>query len=156
MRSLTVLYAAALAAILSPPSALGAERFYMMTTETEVSGTRDLETGAPARAIARSLPVAAEAASIDKRVAALSNLCVGYSLRREYDRALPYCEQAVSLDETHTAALVNRGVVRYFTGRRDGGIDDFERALALDPRTYQARANLAEARERRQVAENQP
>ncbi len=153
MRYLTFIYAAAIAATFASPT-LAADRFYMMTTETEVSGTRELESGAATRAIARSLPVANQAARADKRAAALANLCIGHAVRREYGQALPYCEQAVSLDETDAALLVNRGVVRYFTGQREAGVEDFERALALDPRTYQARANLAEARENRQLAEN--
>lgn len=152
MHSLVIVYAALAATLASP--VLAAERFYMMTTETEVSGTRELERGAVTRAIARSLPVAAQAARADKRAAALANLCIGHAVRREYDRALSHCEQAVSLDDTDAALLVNRGVVRYFAGQREAGISDFERALTLEPRAFQARANLTKAREGVQLAEN--
>jgi tetratricopeptide (TPR) repeat protein len=149
----TFIAAAAATGLFSMP-AQAAERFYMMTTDLEVSGTRELETGSPARAIMRSAPIAAAAGTSGKRVAALTNLCIGYTLRGEYAQALSYCDRAVDLDGADVALLVNRGVVRTFTGQRDAGIEDFERALALDPRTYQARANLVTAREKHQFAEN--
>jgi len=147
MRQIIICGTIALLALAAATEVSAAEtRFYMMTTVTPVDGTRDLEAGAPSRAIARSLPIARESRRTDRQTAALTNLCIGHALRREYDVALDYCEQAVSVaDDDAAAALVNRGVVRTLVGDAAGGAQDFEQAALLDPGAFQARANLRTA-----------
>jgi hypothetical protein len=157
MRQIVISASIILAVFAAAPAASAADsRFYMMTAATAVDGTRDLEAGAPNRAITRSLPIAQDTRRMDRRTAALINLCIGHTIRREYDAALAYCEQAVSVaDVDAAAALVNRGVVRTLTGDAVAGAQDFEQAIALDPGAYQARANLRETlRTRPQLAQD--
>ena len=64
---------------------------------------------------------------------------------RPVPAALEICDQALvqeALDHSdHVATLVNRGILQLRVGRVDAAVEDFDQAIALDPRQAEAYLN---------------
>ena len=97
-------------------------------------GAAALERGDYERGVRLTLAGLPKAASRRQRVAALSNLCAGYSGLARYDVALAYCDQALSLDPRHWRALQNRARIHVANGALDEAINDAEAGLAIAPK----------------------
>ncbi len=83
------------------------------------------------------------------RVAALSNRCGWWWAKKEADRALSDCNEAIRLNRNFAAAYLNRGNVYLSKSEFDHALADFNEALRLDPKNawaYAGRGNLYENR----------
>jgi len=67
------------------------------------------------------------------RVAGLSNLCAGYVMLGEPEKALPYCDQALELDDNNWRALSNRALVYVKLGRYAEADPDLQKAEEIAP-----------------------
>jgi lipoprotein NlpI len=79
------------------------------------------------------------------RAAALSNRCGWWWAKKDPDRALPDCNEAVRTDSSNVSALLNRGNVFMSKSDSDHALNDFNSAIKLDPNSawaYAARGNL--------------
>lgn len=72
-----------------------------------------------------------------ERQAGLSNLCAGYVLLEQYERALAYCDEALAENPRNWRALSNRALIMVSLERFDEAKAALERAEAVAP---QARA----------------
>ncbi|MGI9221189.1 MAG: hypothetical protein ACR2QS_09160 [Woeseiaceae bacterium] len=120
-----VVFAALLLA--STPSIATAEAWELRTTPNAVPGTHEIEAGKIDKAIRLSnawLPHVAK----KERGSVLTNLCIGYTLKKEFDRAEAYCDQAVEQSSNKTVSYNNRGVLKALQGDYEGAVQDFAEA----------------------------
>ena len=81
------------------------------------------------------------------RAAALSNRCGWWWAKKDSDRALPDCNEAIKVDPGLAVAHINRGNVYLIKADADRALDDFNEAIRLDPKNgwaYGARGDLYE------------
>lgn len=64
---------------------------------------------------------------------AYATRALGYSLRGEYDKAIPDYDRALRINPYFAVALNNRAWALYKSGRTEAGMADIQRALALSP-----------------------
>jgi lipoprotein NlpI len=79
------------------------------------------------------------------RVAALSSRCGWWWAKRDSDRALSDCNEALRLSRGYAAAYLNRGNVYLSKSDIEHALADFNEALRLDPKNawaYAERGNL--------------
>lgn len=70
-----------------------------------------------------------------------------YDRMQEFGRALADFDRAIEINPKLALAYYHRGsLIAYWNGRIEYGIDDYERALAIDPTLADARQALEEAR----------
>jgi len=119
-------FAAMFAALLlaTIPSISNAEAWELRTTPNAVPGTSEIESGKIDKAI-RISNVWLPHVDQRKKVAVLSNLCIGYILSKEFDQAEVYCERAVERWNYKTVSHNNRGVLRALQGDYEGAVQDF-------------------------------
>ena len=75
----------------------------------------------------------ATASNKRERVAAMSNLCAGYVMLKELERAVQYCTEALEEDARHWRALSNRALALVRLKRYDEAEADLQRAESLAP-----------------------
>jgi len=110
------------------PAVSNADAWELRTAPATVPGTFEIEFGEIDKAIRISkvwLP------HIDRRkkVAVLSNLCIGYIRSNEFDQAEEYCDRAVEQPNQKTVSYNNRGVLKALKGDYAGAMQDFASAL---------------------------
>jgi lipoprotein NlpI len=79
------------------------------------------------------------------RAVALSDRCGWRWAKKETERALSDCNEAIRIDRTHAAAYVNRGNVYLSKADAEHAFGDFSEAIRLDPQNawaHTARGNL--------------
>src|ERR1700731_2809285 len=79
------------------------------------------------------------------RAIALSNRCGWWWAKKDPDRALSDCNEAIQLDRTYAAAYVNRGNAYLNKADASHAFADFNEAIQLDPKNawaHTARGNL--------------
>jgi lipoprotein NlpI len=79
------------------------------------------------------------------RAAALSNRCGWWWAKKDPDRALPDCNEAIRLDPSYAAAYINRGNALLNKADFERAFADFDSAVRLDPKNawaYNARGDL--------------
>jgi len=79
------------------------------------------------------------------RAAALSSRCGWWWAKRDSDRALSDCNEAIRANRSYAAAYLNRGNVYLSKSDFDHAFADFNEALRLDPKNawgFAARGNL--------------
>lgn len=126
---------------------------HMMTAPNEVPGTRQIEAAAAGDrrdtlldlGLERSRAFAKIARMSENRAAAFANLCIGHALKGEFALAQTYCDRAVAEPRHAAISHVNRGALNILIGNEAEAVADLERALAINPRLAEARANLARA-----------
>ncbi len=69
------------------------------------------------------------------RAVALSNRCGWWWVKKDRDRALSDCNQAIQIDPVLAAAHVNRGNIYLNKADFDRAFDDFNEAVRLDPKS---------------------
>ena len=83
------------------------------------------------------------------RAAALSSRCGWWWAKKDSDRALSDCNEAIRLNRSFAAAYLNRGNVYLSKSDFDHALADFNEALRLDPKNawaYAERGNLYQNR----------
>lgn len=120
---------AAGAILTAVPSVSFADGWELRTSMTTVPGTRELESGKIAKAI-RISKVYLPHVTHQKRVAVLTNLCIGYILSRELDQAETYCGEAVEIPSDRTVSYNNRGILKALQGDYSGAVQDLNDAVA--------------------------
>jgi tetratricopeptide (TPR) repeat protein len=79
------------------------------------------------------------------RAIALSNRCGWWWAKKDPDRALSDCNDAIRIDPTYAAAYVNRGNTYLNKADFEHAFGDFNEAIRIDPKNawaYSARGNL--------------
>ena len=79
------------------------------------------------------------------RASAFSNRCGWWWAKKDPDRALSDCNEAIRVDRTYAAAYINRGNVYFNKADLDHAFADFNEAIRLDPKNawaYNARGNV--------------
>jgi len=112
------------------PWTAAAESWQLQTAVEEVPGTRDIEAGQVDKGI-RVLQWYLKAAPVRQKGVVLTNLCMAYILKREYEKAAGYCDHAVARDRPPKVAYNNRGVLRALQGDYTGALNDFRKAGCL-------------------------
>jgi len=122
---LTTLITSALLACL--PAMSHAEGWELRSAPEMVPGTREIESGKIDVAIGKSevhLPHVAQ----QKKVAVLTNLCIAYILKNDFDRADDYCDEAVERPNEKAVSYNNRGVLNALRGDLEAAMQDFDKA----------------------------
>jgi Flp pilus assembly protein TadD len=116
--ALTTTAAAVLIGTFSPLAAQ-ADGWELTTVDEEVPGTRKIESGQIQEGI-RLSEESLKWPGHDQRVAELSNLCIGYILSNQLDKAEPYCNRALENSSPESAHSVvsrnNLGVLQAIRG----------------------------------------
>lgn len=113
------------------PSVSNADGWELRTTLDEVPGTREIESGNIDKAI-RISKVRLPHVSQQRKVAVLTNLCIGYIMSKNFDEAENYCSQAVERPNEQAVSYNNRGVLKALHGDYDGAMQDFASAANSD------------------------
>lgn len=127
----------------------GADPFELKTHARDYRGVRGIESGDYEEGIAKleaQRETRAEVSSLQAPV--LIDLCVGYIMARELDKATAACEKSVRSRWYAGLAYNNRGVLKIALGQYESAIRDFEKALEAGGAKSVAGRNLARARER--------
>lgn len=83
------------------------------------------------------------------RAIALSNRCGWWWAKKDPDRALSDCNEAIKVDSAYAPAYMNRGNAYLSKADTEHAFSDFNEAIRLDPKSawaYSARADLYKAR----------
>lgn len=67
------------------------------------------------------------------RTAGLSNVCAGYTMIGEPEKGLPYCNEALELNDQNWRALSNRALVFVNLGQYEEAEADLQKAEAIAP-----------------------
>ena len=94
----------------------------MATVKSEVVGTNEILDGDYLAGIRLSMRSANAGANV-RKVAARTNLCIGYTAARQYDEATKWCDAAIEVDRRSWITKNNRAVLYYLMG-------DFEASAA--------------------------
>ena len=106
------------------PSISNADTWELRTTPIAVPGTAEIESGKIDKAVRLSIAWLPHVTD-RKEVAVLSNLCIAHILKKEFERAEDYCEQAVTTGDDEVVSYNNRGILRAMQGDFDGAAEDF-------------------------------
>lgn len=126
-------------------TANAAELMRLKTSDFEVHGTRDIESGQYAAGIEKLEIALARSGTRMGRAPILNNLCVAYVATANYDSANTYCDLAVESGYELDLAYNNRGVLKYTVGNVEEGIRDLDFASKLARGYGVAKGNLARA-----------
>ena len=96
-------------------------------------GANALLAGDAAEGVRLTLIGLRQSGSKKDRVVGWSNLCAGYVMLEQLDKALDACNQAVELDSSHWRALSNRALVLIQLGRYAEAAQDIEGGLKIAP-----------------------
>ena len=86
--------------------------------------------------------------SVETRSGALATRALGYSLKRDYGRAIQDYDKSLELIPGFPTALNNRAWAYFRWGKAGQGVDDVEKALELQPdmdAAYDTRAHIRQA-----------
>jgi Tfp pilus assembly protein PilF len=109
------------------PAFANAEGWELRTTERAVPGTSEIESGNADKAI-RISRVRLPHASPQEEVAYLTNLCIGYIMKKDFETAESYCDEAVNSSTEKSVSFNNRGVLKALQGDYIGAMEDFSNA----------------------------
>jgi hypothetical protein len=117
----TFIGAIAIALILASstlPKNAYADSWELLTATETVPGTREIESGDPEEGI-RLSEIFLGSAHSSRKLAVLTNLCVGHIMAGQYNEAEEYCEMASSRNSEGTVTHSNLGVLRAVSGDSD-------------------------------------
>jgi Flp pilus assembly protein TadD len=98
------------------------------------AGAEALLAGDAEEGVRRTLKGLQYASSLRNRAAGLSNLCAGYAMLDQSEEALPWCDEAIELNDRHWRAYSNRALVYIRLGRLEEAEQDLQKAEELAPR----------------------
>jgi len=119
----TALAASLMIAVL--PSISAADGWELRSAQATVPGTREIESGNIEKAIQISR-IQLPHTSQQKKVAVLTNLCIGYILTSNFVQADEFCNQAAERPNEKSVSHNNRGVLRALQGDLDAAMADFQ------------------------------
>jgi tetratricopeptide (TPR) repeat protein len=96
-------------------------------------GAELLKAGDAAEGVRRTLLGLEYAATPREKVAGMSNLCAGYVMLDRLEEAVPWCDQALAINERHWRALVNRALAYLKLGRLEEAEADVRMAEEIAP-----------------------
>ena len=111
------------------PSVSSAEAWELRTAPDTVPGTREIESGQIEKAL-RISEIQLPHASQFKKVAVLTNLCIGYILSNDFEQAEDFCDQAVARRNDKAVSHNNRGILKMLQGDYSSAMQDF--AIAVE------------------------
>lgn len=123
--------------------------FRLQTTDRALYGSREVDQGnfaAGAARLEKMLALAGSSRSL--RQPALNDLCVAYTMLRDFEAAQARCQESVANGRSTGLALNNRGVMKIAAGEYDSGVQDFVAALEAGGASRVARENLSLAQQR--------
>lgn len=126
------------AVLLSFPLQLahGAETVIGPANLNLADGANALLAGDGAEGVRLTLIGLRQSGSKKDRVVGWSNLCAGYVMLEQPDKALDACNQAVELDSSHWRALSNRALVLIQLQRYEEAAQDIESGLKIAPDSH--------------------
>lgn len=134
---------------IAAPAVAEMPAFKLQTTDRVMYGTEMVDQGRfadGAQRLERMLQLAGT--SRELRQPALNDLCVAYTMLRDFEAAQARCQESVDNGRTTGLALNNRGVMRIAAGAYEAGVQDFAAALAAGGARRVATQNLALAQQR--------
>lgn len=96
-------------------------------------GAELLKSGAAEEGLRRTLAGLEYAVSPRDKVAGMSNACAGYLMLDKPEDALPWCDQALAIQDEHWRALTNRALAYIKLGRFEDSEADISLAEQLAP-----------------------
>jgi len=126
-----------------------APSFTLQTTDRAMYGTREVDQGRfadGAQRLERMLELAGSSRSL--RQPALNELCIAYTMLRDFEAAEARCQESVENGRSTGLALNNRGVMRIAAGNYEAGVQDFAAALEAGGARSVATKNLSLAQQR--------
>ena len=120
---------------LAPATGLAQENKTVLGPKNEDlhAGAEALLAGDAEEGVRRTLKGLQYSSSQRNRIAGLSNLCAGYAMLDEPEQALPWCNQAIELNDRHWRAHSNRALVYIKLGRLAEAEQDLQKAEELAP-----------------------
>jgi len=106
------------------PSITLADNWELRTVDKEVPGTLEIESGEVLRGIQISKYHLTRIRG-PKKVAVLTNLCIGYILADDFDKARSFCDQATEGGVEENVTYNNRGVLNALSGDYAAAREDF-------------------------------
>ncbi len=110
------------------PSVSSAEAWELRTAPDTVPGTREIESGQIDKAL-RISEIQLPHTSQFKKVAVLTNLCIGYILSNDFEQAEDYCDRAVAQPNETAVSHNNRGILKMLQGDHGSAMQDFAIAV---------------------------
>lgn len=77
-----------------------------------------------------------------------NRLCVSYQQLGLYEQALEHCNTAITLRPNHWRHFNNRGNIFLMLGDASAALEDYERALAMSPKSKALKHNIKLAKQR--------
>jgi tetratricopeptide (TPR) repeat protein len=148
----SILCIAAAAALLTPCSAL-ADRYELRLHDRDVYGKYALLEGKVDLSIERLERQLARTSSHRNLAPVLIDLCVAYTVKRDFDKARERCDAAIENGWSLSTAYNNRGVMHVARGDYLAAVDDFEMAIGKR-KTQWIKRHLAQATNRVEVIES--
>lgn len=112
------------------PTISQADGWELRTVNAEVPGTREIETGDAEQGIKLS-KIYLTRIHGRRKVAVLTNLCIGYIRIGDLDQAATYCDQAAARKNETVVTHNNRGVLNALRGEFVLAQQDFQTAASV-------------------------
>ncbi len=96
-------------------------------------GSQALLAGDPEEGVRLTHLGLSAATSSRDRLAGLSNLCAGYAMLGKWETGLPFCDQAIEINDRHWRAYNNRALIFVKLGRYEEAEADLKRGEELAP-----------------------
>lgn len=125
--------------------------------DSDVYGMRAVQDGDYEKGIERLKgQLRSERMAHGKRTPVLIDLCVAYTMVRDFEAADEYCEKAVDAGWYQGLALNNRGVMKMARGDYEDAIADFQAATETRGATAVSKRNLARAQQTLAARRDEP
>ena len=106
------------------------QAFEMMTHPAEVYGVQNIVNGEVNKGVERlETRLGSDHQPQSVRAPVLIDLCVGYTMLKDFEKASEACNQAVDIGWYSGMAYNNRGVLKIAQGDYEAAIKDFSRAI---------------------------
>jgi hypothetical protein len=120
-----------------------AEPLVMQVIDEPVRGSDEIAREEYEQAIAQSLVVVERYNFTKSKLAVLTNLCIGYTMTRQFEEATEFCNHAVEIGQYEWITLNNRAVLNYLKRDFQASADDLNLASDTGHADWQAtEANL--------------
>lgn len=137
-RSAVCLIGSALLASILTTTVFAAEPLVMQSMDHFVHGSDEIATGEYEKAILKSLAAVKRGGSTKSRITAATNLCIGYTLTKQYDKAATFCDRAVAFNQYEWITLNNRAVLNCVTRNYQASVDDLQKVIASGRGSWRA------------------